>query len=83
MTNNIDIPDEDDDTAKRHSAGLCPYCGGPIIEWTSLSYVTYEPQEIGEGVRLCGRCIGNTHHETEGVVQFILRQIMSARSRAT
>jgi len=79
-----DLSDMAGDAARLYHAGRCPCCGSKLYEWTDSRDVTYQPAQIGEGVLLCGRCIGNEHHETQEVVEFILRDIiMNPRSRAT
>lgn len=73
-----------EDARKLYRAGLCPCCGSELGEWTDNDYEVIEPQAIGEGVMLCGRCIGNKHHEGEtSVTEFMLRALMNVRSRAT
>jgi hypothetical protein len=42
-------------------AGLCPCCGGELDDWVSLAGDVVDPEAIGEGVMLCGRCTGNEH----------------------
>ncbi len=44
------------DTYRRWAAGLCPCCGAELDWWRDI-----EPQAIGEGVMVCGRCVDNEH----------------------
>lgn len=72
-----------EDMRRLHRAGLCPCCGSEIGEWIDVNREVVEPQAIGEGVALCGRCIGNDHHTTFGLAEFILQALLNVRSRAT
>jgi hypothetical protein len=61
-----------DETYRRWSDGWCPCCAGDIDEWIDGT----QPQAIGEGVMLCGRCIANEHHlEPPALVMAILEAI--------
>lgn len=45
------------DCRSRWLAGECPCCGGEICE----HYDGTQPEPLGEGVMICGRCIANEH----------------------
>lgn len=78
------LTEEDAEHARRyHRAGLCPCCGSKLGEWTDNDYEVIEPQAIGEGVVLCGRCIGNKHQETPGFLEWLLLSLANVRNQTT
>lgn len=51
-----------EDVRTRWLAGLCPCCGAGICGWDhTYRDESFEPEAIGEGVVICGRCVGNQH----------------------
>jgi hypothetical protein len=62
-------------TRERWLAGACPCCGGPICEHEYRNEVT-DPQLVAEGVTLCGRCIANEHHETDGFLELLVASLL-------
>jgi hypothetical protein len=47
-------------------AGRCPCCGSELCEWPAPDGSLVAPETVAEGVVMCGRCIGNHHHEKPG-----------------
>lgn len=68
-------PREFEGSRARWLRGLCPCCGGRLCEWEWRGEV-HEPAPIGEGVMLCGRCIGNEHHLTPEFVPLMLASLV-------
>lgn len=68
------------DSYARWADGKCPCCASEICDWEWDGQV-YEPQAIGEGVMMCGRCIGNNHHEETGFIPMMLEAISSGARR--
>ena len=61
------------ETYQRWSDGVCPCCGGDIDEWIDGT----QPQAIGEGVMICGRCIAYDHMSSaDGFVVAMLEAIV-------
>jgi hypothetical protein len=63
------------DARPRWLAGLCPCCGGDICEWEWRDDI-WEPKAIGEGVMICGRCVGNDHMAPDGFVELLLASLL-------
>lgn len=60
-----------EDIRPRWLAGCCPCCAGCIDDWEWQGQV-HDPEPIGEGVILCGRCIANRHHSDPPVNRLLL-----------
>ena len=45
------------ETYRRWAAGCCPCCGGSLTGYIDGT----EPEAIGEGVSVCGRCAAMQH----------------------
>lgn len=61
-----------DETYQRWAAGLCPCCAGDVCEY----YDATQPQAIGEGVMVCGRCVANEHGDLPGLPVGIVWEII-------
>lgn len=60
---------------RRWMAGRCPCCGGGLYSWPGPDGVEHQPEAIGEGVMMCGRCMGNEHYiETADLILKALAQ---------
>lgn len=59
-------------TRRSWELGRCPCCGGALCEYIDGT----EPEAIGEGVMLCGRCVAMEHHWTPGLVPALLEAIV-------
>jgi len=64
------------------AAGVCPCCSSALDSWPAPDGRTVEPAAIGEGVMLCGRCIGNRHHEDPPGFAGLLLRAIAERSDA-
>jgi hypothetical protein len=64
--------DDFSDARARWLAGKCPCCGMEIEEW----YDGTEPEALGEGVSICGRCVANQHMTDPDVLEAMLRSLL-------
>lgn len=59
---------------ERWARGECPCCGSVLCEW-EWDGELFEPRPIGEGVTICGRCVGNDHDEPPEFARLMLEAI--------
>ena len=77
-----EIRDEDfADCYARWVMGRCPCCGGEVCDW-EFKDVYACVAAIGEGVYMCGRCVGNEHDSPADFVENMLSAIAKGARNA-
>jgi hypothetical protein len=64
---------ESSDPRSRWLAGLCPCCGTDLTEHVDGT----QPEAIGEGVTICGRCVANDHMR-DGFRELLLAALVAS-----
>jgi hypothetical protein len=76
------MPEPADETYRRWAAGRCPCCAAPLEEHEDRDGEVTQPQVIGEGVTICGRCSAEGHMEDPDGLQEDLLMAIAMRSDA-